>query len=77
MPYCWSYRRTSTTRQAKDDRSGMDRQEAAWARWLADHPDYVPQKPLVDPGVSAGRGKHRKRGALGRFIAAARAGPAS
>jgi DNA invertase Pin-like site-specific DNA recombinase len=74
MPHCWSYRRTSTTRQAKDDRSGMDRQEGALARWLADHPDYVLQEALVDPGVSAGRGKHRKQGALSRFIAAARAG---
>lgn len=74
MPQCWSYRRTSTTRQAKEDRSGMDRQEEALARWLAAHPDYVLQEALVDPGVSAGRGRHRKRGALSRFIAAARAG---
>ncbi|MEA5443354.1 recombinase family protein [Cyanobium gracile] len=74
MPQCWSYRRTSTTRQAKDDRSGMDRQEAALARWLAAHPDYVLQEALVDPGVSAGRGRHRKRGALSKFIDGGRTG---
>ena len=74
MPQCWSYRRTSTTRQAKEDRSGMDRQEAALARWLAAHPEYVLQEALVDPGVSAGRGRHRKRGALSKFIEGGRTG---
>lgn len=74
MPHCWSYARTSTTRQAGGDKSGMGRQEEALARWLADHPTYHLQEALVDPGVSAGRGKHRTRGALSRFIAAARAG---
>jgi DNA invertase Pin-like site-specific DNA recombinase len=74
MPHCWSYRRTSTARQAKDDRSGMDRQEAALAAWLLAHPEYVLQEELIDPGVSAGRGKHRKRGALSKFIDGGRTG---
>lgn len=74
MPLAWSYARTSTTRQAGADRSGMDRQEAALARWLLDHPTYHLQEALVDAGVSAGKGRHRTRGALGRFLAAARAG---
>lgn len=52
----------------------MERQEAALAGWLAAHPGYLLQEALVDPGVSAGRGKHRATGALGRFIRAAQAG---
>ena len=74
MPLAWSYARTSTARQAGVDRSGMDRQEAALAAWLLAHPTYHLQEALVDAGVSAGRGKHRTRGALGRFLAAARDG---
>jgi hypothetical protein len=70
----WSYQRTSTTRQAHEDRSGMGRQEEALARWLADHPEYQLQDSLVDAGVSASTGANRKKGALGRFIAAAEAG---
>ena len=70
----WSYRRTSTARQAREDRSGMERQEQALAQWLADHPEFELQEQLVDPGVSASTGANRKRGALSRFIAAAQAG---
>jgi len=73
MPLCWSYARTSTARQAGADKSGMARQEAALAQWLADHPDYQLQAALIDPGVS-GAGAHRKRGAMGKFLAAAEAG---
>jgi len=71
---CWSYQRTSTARQAQEDRSGMARQEEALTAWLADHSEYVLQEALVDSGVSAGSGKHRTKGALGRFIAAGRTG---
>lgn len=74
MPLCWSYARTSTARQAAADRSGIERQEAALAQWLADHPDYQLAEALVDAGVSAGSGKHRKRGALARFIEGGRSG---
>ena len=74
MPLAWSYRRTSTTRQAGTDRSGMDRQEQALAQWLLDHPDYQLAEALVDAGVSAGKGKNRKRGALARFIQGGRDG---
>jgi hypothetical protein len=70
----WSYQRTSTTRQARDDRSGMERQDLALAQWLKDHPEFELQDRLVDPGVSAGKGVHRTKGALGRFLAAAKAG---
>ena len=71
---CWSYARTSTTRQAREDRSGMERQQQALAAWLSDHPEFQLQEALVDPGFSASTGANRKRGALGRFIAAAQAG---
>ena len=71
---CWSYARTSTTRQAREDRSGMERQQQALAAWLADHTEFQLQEALVDPGLSASTGANRKRGALGRFIAAAQAG---
>lgn len=74
MPLAWSYCRTSTARQAGSDRSGMERQEAALARWLADHPDYELREALVDAGVSAGRGRNRTRGALARFIEGGRSG---
>ncbi|MCP9771638.1 recombinase zinc beta ribbon domain-containing protein [Synechococcus sp. Tobar12-5m-g] len=52
----------------------MERQEAALARWLADHPDYELREALVDAGVSAGRGRNRTRGALARFIEGGRSG---
>jgi DNA invertase Pin-like site-specific DNA recombinase len=74
MPLAWSYARTSTTRQAQADRSGLDRQEEALTRWLADHPDYRLQEALVDAGVSAGKGRNRKRGALAVFIEGGRTG---
>lgn len=74
MPLCWSYARTSTARQAGADRSGIERQEAALAQWLADHPGYELVEALVDAGVSAGSGKHRQRGALRRFIEGGRSG---
>jgi len=74
MPLAWSYCRTSTARQAAADRSGMGRQEAALAGWMAEHPEYVLQEALVDGGVSAGKGKNRTRGALSRFIEGGRSG---
>jgi hypothetical protein len=52
----------------------MERQQQALGAWLADHPEFQLQEALVDPGLSASTGANRKRGALGRFIAAAQAG---
>lgn len=74
MPLCWSYARTSTTRQASTDKSGLARQEQALKQWLAQHPAYTLQASLIDPGISAGKGHHRLRGALGTFIRGAEAG---
>jgi DNA invertase Pin-like site-specific DNA recombinase len=74
VPLAFSYCRTSTARQARAERSGIERQEEALARWLADHPGYALQEALVDAGVSAGRGKNRTTGALARFINGGRTG---
>jgi hypothetical protein len=74
VPLAFSYCRTSTARQARAERSGIERQEDALARWLADHPGYALQEALVDAGVSAGRGKNRTTGALARFINGGRTG---
>ena len=74
MPFAWSYARTSTVRQAAADRSGMGRQAEALDAWLAAHPGYELAERLLDAGVSAGRGKHRKSGALSRFIEGGRSG---
>ena len=52
----------------------MDRQEAALAQWLAEHPDYTLAEALVDAGVSAGKGRHRTKGALAKFIQGGRDG---
>jgi DNA invertase Pin-like site-specific DNA recombinase len=41
---------------------------------LASNPTYQLQEALLDPGISAGKGRHRAVGALGRFIAGAEAG---
>ena len=74
MPLVWSYQRTSASRQATEEKTGLDRQEQALQAWLAEHSDWQLAEQLVDAGVSAGSGRHRKRGALGKFIAAAEAG---
>ena len=65
MPLDWSYSRVSRDAQAGSDRSGLERQEQALQHWLADHPDYELAESLVDPGVSAGKGKQSTTGALG------------
>ena len=72
MPLAWSYQRTSTSKQAGADKSGMDRQEQALTDWLASHPDYQLAEALVDAGVSGGKGRNRTKGALARFIAGGR-----
>ena len=74
MPLAWSYARTSTAKQAAAERSGMERQEQALKQWLRDHPEFELAEALVDAGVSAGKGKHRKRGALSRFLEMGRSG---
>ena len=70
----WSYARVSSSLQAGADRSGVERQEQALAAWLHDHPDLTLAEHLADLGLSASKGDHRSRGALGRFLAAADAG---
>lgn len=52
----------------------MERQEQALAQWLLDHPEYELAAALVDAGVSAGKGKHRRQGALALFIEGCRSG---
>jgi len=74
MPLAWSYARTSTAKQASAERSGMERQDQALKQWLIDHPEYELAEALVDAGVSAGKGKHRTRGALARFLEGGRSG---
>lgn len=74
MPLAWSYSRVSRGTQAGADRSGLERQEQALQHWLAEHPDWELAESLVDPGVSAGEGKHRTTGALSRFLQGARTG---
>ena len=66
------YKRVSTGKQAEADKSGLERQDAAVRAWLARHPEYVLREERID--AMSGRGAHRKRGALGRFIAEAKAG---
>lgn len=74
MPLAFSYQRVSTGAQAEADRSGFDRQNAALNDWLLSHPDYTLAATLLDAGVSAGHGKHRRTGALSRFINGVRTG---
>jgi hypothetical protein len=52
----------------------MERQELALRRWLDEHKEYELVESLVDAGVSAGKGKHRKSGALSRFLEMGRKG---
>lgn len=66
------YKRVSTGKQAEADKSGLERQDDAVRAWLARHPDYLLREERID--AMSGRGAHRKRGELGRFIAEAKAG---
>ncbi len=70
----FSYRRVSDLRQTKEGRAGLDRQADAFVNFCQKHGLTPNPDPLVDRGLSAFHGRHRKRGALGAFIAAAGAG---
>jgi DNA invertase Pin-like site-specific DNA recombinase len=64
----YSYTRFSTPEQEKG--TSKERQDALVASWLRANPDYELDTGLTlhDAGVSAYRGKNRKKGALGTFL---------
>jgi DNA invertase Pin-like site-specific DNA recombinase len=70
----FSYLRVSSSRQAGDARSGLDRQAEQFLPFCQRHGLTPSVDPLVDAGISAYRGSNRQRGALGQFLAAARDG---
>lgn len=70
----FSYLRVSSTRQAGEARSGLDRQADQFLPFCQRHGLTPSLDPLVDRGISAYRGSNRERGALGQFLAAARDG---
>jgi DNA invertase Pin-like site-specific DNA recombinase len=70
----FSYLRVSSSRQAGDARSGLDRQADQFLPFCQRHGLTPSVDPLVDAGISAYRGSNRQRGALGQFLAAARDG---
>lgn len=67
----YSYLRVSSVGQAAADRDGIDRQAAAFPEFCRRHGLTPAPDALVDAGVSAFRGTHRRKGALGRFLDAA------
>jgi len=73
VKFAVSYTRVSTGKQTKEWKTGINRQEKAWIKWLEEHPEYTPwDRKFVDLGVS-GRGKNRTEGALFQFLEKARA----
>ncbi|WP_231597941.1 recombinase family protein [Synechococcus sp. CBW1002] len=69
-----SYQRVSTGEQVGEARSGLDRQAAAFAAFCSRHGLTPAPAAVVDEGVSAFKGRHRREGGLAAFIAAAMAG---
>lgn len=69
-----SYQRVSTGEQVGTDRSGLDRQQQAFAQFCERHGLRPAPAALVDAGVSAFRGRNRRTGALAAFIAGAEEG---
>src|SRR6266404_9087620 len=69
MPVYYSYRRWSTPDQSLGD---SDRRQIDGARQRAGELGAVLDDSYCDPGISGFRAKHIKKGALGRFLAAAR-----
>ena len=69
-----SYIRVSSSKQAKEQKTGVTRQERVYQQWLLEHPEYKNLDGLVlrDLGVS-GR-KNVKQGALGLFLKMAERG---
>lgn len=70
----FSYQRVSSSQQVQEGRDGLDRQNAAFLPFCVSHGLEPAPEALQDRGVSAFRGKHRRRGALGGFLEAARQG---
>jgi DNA invertase Pin-like site-specific DNA recombinase len=70
----FSYQRVSSSQQVQEGRDGLDRQNAAFLPFCVAHGLEPAPEALQDRGVSAFRGKHRRRGALGGFLEAARQG---
>ncbi len=72
--YAFSYLRVSTAKQTKESKTGLNRQERAWADWLANHPDHRAwDYQFRDLGIS-GRQKHQKKGALANYLEQAEKG---
>lgn len=70
----FSYQRVSDPKQTREGRTGLDRQAEAFIEFCNKHGLTPNSDPLVDRGLSAFHGRHRTKGALGAFIAAAEAG---
>ncbi len=69
-----SYSRVSSGKQARDGRDGLDRQAALFEAFCERHGLQPAPDRLTDAGISAYSGKHRRTGALGRLLDAARQG---
>jgi DNA invertase Pin-like site-specific DNA recombinase len=70
----FSYQRVSDPKQTRDGRAGLDRQADAFNGFCQRHGLIPNADPVVDRGLSAFHGRHRSKGALGTFIAAAEDG---
>lgn len=70
----YSYLRVSSAGQAGERRDGLDRQLAAFPEFCRRHGLTPAPNVWIDAGLSAFRGSHRRKGALGRFLDAADAG---
>lgn len=70
----FSYQRVSDPKQTRDGRAGLDRQADAFNGFCQRNGLIPNADPVVDRGLSAFHGRHRSKGALGTFIAAAEAG---
>lgn len=76
MPTAYSYKRFSSEKQAKGD--SIRRQTELAAKYIADNPrlnlDLDTNLDLTDEGLSAFKGVHKTRGALGVFLLAVATG---
>lgn len=69
-----SYSRVSSARQTGEDRDGIARQQALFDDFCRRHNLHPAPERILDAGISAFRGKHRRRGGLGQLLDAAQAG---
>jgi DNA invertase Pin-like site-specific DNA recombinase len=70
----YSYLRVSSAGQVGDAHTGLDRQADQFLPFCERHGLVPVLDPLIDAGVSAYRGRNRRKGALAAWLAAARAG---